>query len=253
MSSEIHLVNESIGSLFTIPEGDWTQISKRVGLALLAKDISQQIARYLPDFPALVNVCEKWKAHTFPSLVQESATLPAYCVRAREDFSKLQQRLSGLDPNKPLPPDVKQEAESVIGRLAESSGPRESAFKNLGSELAAFTSVNQLIDAKIKSYTDRLGPEWKSIDPAAGAVSRASGLVLGAWLAITSDLSAVVSGRITVDSALLFGLEISSALLAWENVQREAEQFSHIAPGQDKFLNGQWLSGAALARHSGRA
>ena len=253
MSSEIHLVNESIGSLFTVPEGDWTQINKRVGLALLAKDISQQIARYLPDFPALVNVCESWKARTFPGLVQESATLPAYCVRAREDFSKLQQRLSGLDPNSPLPPNVKQEAESVIGKLAESSAPRERAFKDLSTDLAAFTSVNQLIDAKIKSYTDRLGPEWKSIDPAAGAVSRASGLVLGAWLAITSDLSAVVSGRITVDSALLFGLEISSALLAWENVQREAEQFSHIAPGQDKFLNGQWLSSAALARHSGRA
>jgi hypothetical protein len=46
VSSEIHLVNESIGSLFTIPEGDWTQISKRVGLALLAKDISWIVQPY---------------------------------------------------------------------------------------------------------------------------------------------------------------------------------------------------------------
>jgi hypothetical protein len=254
VSSEIHLVNESIGSLFVIPEADWTEISKRVGLALLAKDISDHIARYLPDFPALVAVCETWKNRTFPGLVAQSKSLPAYCIRARAEVSKLRDKVSGLKPTDPLPPDLKREAEAVISMLADSSGPQERAFKDLAVDLTAFTSVNQLIDTKIKSYTDRLGPEWKSIDPAAGAVSRASGLVLGAWVAITSDLAAVVSGRVPVTTALLLSLELSSALLAWENVQREAEEFSRIAPGQEKYFSGgQWLSGAALARHSGGA
>jgi hypothetical protein len=247
VSSEIALTSESLGSLFTIPESDWTQISKRVGLAILARDISAQIARYLPDFPALVTVSESWKDRTFPGLVAQSASLPSYCVRARGDFSGLQQRISGLDPGKPLPPALKQEAETVIGRLAESSAPLAQAFRGLAVQVGEFTSVNQRIDAKIKSYTDRLGPDWKSIDPAAGAVSRATGLVLGAWLAISSDLSAVVSGRIPVTTPLLLGLGIASALLAWENVQREAEEFGRIAKGQERYLSGQWLGNSASA------
>ncbi len=251
VSSEIHLVNEAVGSLYTVPENDWTEISKRVGLALLAKDISHHIAQYLPDFPALVTACERWKTHTFPSLVAESASLPSYCSQAREDFSKLQQQLAGQDPNRPLPAPLQQEAQTVLTRLSESSTPRERAAKDLVAELMSFVAVNQLIDAKIKSYTERLGPQWKSIDPSAGAVSRASSLVLGAWAAISSDLSYVVSGRIPVTTALLLGLGISSALLAWENLQREAEQFSHIAQGQEKYLNGQWLQGAALAQYAG--
>jgi hypothetical protein len=249
--SEIHLVNESVGSLFTVPERDWTEISKRVGQAVLAKDISNRIAQYLPDFPALVTACERWKDHTFPGLVVEATNLPGYCSRAREDFSRLQQELAGQDPNRPLPPLLQQEAQTVLARLSESSTPRERASKDLVAELMAFVSVNELIDAKIKSYTDLLGPEWKSIDPSSGAVSRASSLVLGAWVAISSDLSYVVSGRIPITTALLLSLGISSALLAWENLQREAEQFSPIAQGQKKYLNGQWLKGAASVRHAG--
>ena len=253
MSSEIRLASESLGSLFTVSESDWTQISKRVGLAILARDIATQIARYLPDFPALVKVCESWKERTFLELVLQSARLPAYCIRAREDFSSFERKLSGLDPVKPLPLQLQQEAQTVILWLAGASEPLAQAFKDLAAQVAEFTSVNQRIDAKIQSYTDRLGPEWKSIDPAAGAVSHATGLVLGAWSAISSDLSAVVSGRIPVTTPLLLSLGIASALRAWDNLRKKAEEFGRIAKGQERYLSGQWLGNAASAGDSERA
>jgi hypothetical protein len=252
VESEIHLVNKSIGDLFTIPEADWTVISERVGLALLARDVSSQIAAYLPDFPALITASDRWKNHTFPALIGESSALPPYCRSAKEDFSGLQQQLSAQDPYRPLSPELKAEAEVVLARLSQSSIPRARAFQDLVGELMVFASVNQLIDEKIRSYTDRLGPEWRSIEPSVGKVSRASALVLGAWAAISSDLSFVVSGSIPITTTLLFSLGLSSALLAWTNISREAEAFLPIAHGQEKYLSGQWLQSANRARDEGR-
>ena len=246
MDSSIALTSDSLGSLFVIPESDWTSISKRVGLTILAKDIAPSIARYLVDFPALETVCQKWKDTTFPGLIAQSENLSNYCVQARDSWTKLQQAISGLDPNRDLPPEVKREAEGVIGSLSQSTASLNQQFAPLSADVLAFTTQNQVIDSHITSYTDRLGPDWKSINPSTTAVDKATGLVMGAWQAISDDLNAIATGRIVMTTQLLLSLDIASALLSWEHLRDEAHDFASMAKGQEQYLSGQWIGmGAA--------
>jgi hypothetical protein len=72
-------------------------------------------------------------------------------------------------------------------------------------------------------------------------VDEATGTVTGAWQAIADDLGRVASGRIAVTTPFLLGLDIASALRAWNNIKSEADAFASMSEGQWYYLTGQWL------------
>lgn len=236
------LTSDELGSLFVISESDWTAVSKRVGLTSLTKDIAGQVAKYLPDFPKLVEVCQLWKNVTFPGMVAQSRNLSAYSAQSIGSFTALQQKVSQLQPNEELPPAVKNEAEKALGALAQSTATIGGAFTDLEGQIETFSKVNQVVDADINNYTARLSPEWKSIQTSVDAVDRATGRIRGVWQAINNDLQSVVSGQIPITTPFLMGLDIQSALLSWRNLQQESTAFPSLAQGQDKYLTGQWLT-----------
>lgn len=245
MFAVIKLTSCSMGSLFAIPESDWTAISKRVGLTVLLEGTADYIAPYIRDFRNLEIVCKTWKDATFPELVTQSHNLSHYSTEAIQSFSELQRTISNLDPNEDLPPGVKQKAETVIGQLARSTGSLNQAFFSLTQNVKAFVSENNMVDAEIHSYVDRLGPDWQWIGASTKAVENAAGLVLGTWQAIASDLDNVVSGQITVTTKFLLNLDIQWALNSWKDLQNETDAFPSMAKGQDEYLTGRWLNRSA--------
>ena len=236
------LTSTSLGSLFVISESDWTAVSKRVGLTSLTKEIAGQVAKYLPDFPQLVQVCQRWKDVTFPGIVTQSRNLSAYSAQAIQSFTALQQKIAQLQPHEELPPAVRDEAEKDLGVLAQSTATIGGAFSELEGQIATFSKVNQVVDADITNYTARLSPEWKSIQTSVDAVDRATGRIRGAWQAINNDLQSVVTGKIPITTPFLLGLDIHSALLSWQILQQESTAFPSLAQGQDRYLTGQWLA-----------
>jgi hypothetical protein len=243
VQASIELTNESLGSLFTIPEADWTAVSKRVGLTRLTEDIADRVAKSLPDFPRLVPVCKAWRETTFPGLIKQSHDVNAYAEQSISSFTALQQKIAGLDPNKPLPPAVKAEAEQTIGALGTSSAALAGTSSSLEAQVATFSSVNQVVDAKITTYAAKLGPQWNSIAAPIEAVDRATGRIRGAWQAINNDLQSVVSGKIPITTPFLIGLDIQVAINTWQILKTETAAFASLAQGQDKYLTGQWLIG----------
>lgn len=80
-----------------------------------------------------------------------------------------------------------------------------------GTTLDDFAEINQAVDAK----TDKLGSNWKFIQPATKRVDNAAGGVREVWQALSTDLNALVSEHIDVTDEFITSLEISSALAGW--------------------------------------
>jgi hypothetical protein len=237
----ITLASDDVASLFAVPADDWTAINKRVGLVWLARNIVSSIERYLPTFPALETASQTWKDATFPGLVQQAGAIATYSGQAITGFTSLQSAIQGLDPNAPLPANVKTQAQTTLDGLATSSSTVAATAKSLGNDVAAFTSQNQIVDQKIHDYIGVLGSDWTVLTAETDAVDQAVGLVRGSWSAIVDDLANVTSGQIQITTAFLLGLDIASALLSWQHIQVEAQAFASMAGGQGQYLDGSWV------------
>jgi hypothetical protein len=244
MDPGFQLVSLSMGSLFSVPESSWTQISKRVGLAILTKDIADAVAQYLPDFPALVAASQVWKDETFPDMVAKSKALSDYCLEAVRGFEGVRKDIAGLDPNKPLPDPIRRQAQAVFDALDRSTSALNVAFTHLAERIMTFTTLNNVVDAKILSYRKRLGDQWAELTKDTQAVDDAVGLVLGVWSAITDDLNAVATGKISITTSFLLGLDIEFAIRSWNDLKEQTKAFAGMANGQSDYLTGRWLTGA---------
>jgi hypothetical protein len=244
-SADHALTSDELSSIFAVPEATWTSISKRVGTAFLLRDIKNEIARTIPGFPALSDACDEWRTRTFPGLVAQAVALAGYCSSSIAAFAALQLSIAGLDPDQPLPPAVHAEAVAAIDKLHDATVARTVAIAPLTSDVASFRSANAVADAQIETYVARLGPDWAPLAAETGAVDDACGLVLGAWQAIDADLADLASGTFTITTQLLLSLGIASALLSWEHLIGEALAFPSMAAGQDKYLDGSWLTAGA--------
>jgi hypothetical protein len=220
------LTNPDIGSLYTIPSEDWAAIRERVELCLFAENIQTFIAQTLPDFPALVVVCKTWQSSTYPGLIEGATNLAQYSADAITSFTQLQDAIKDLKPNDPLPPPVKSMAEEAFGALDRTTAPLSSSFGTLSDQLIAFDTVNGVVDSQVGRYRAQLGDHWTSIAAENAAVEKATGKVLGAWLAISNDLDLVVRDPDMITTQFLLDLQIASAIRTWQQIQAEATAFA---------------------------
>lgn len=235
------------GSLFTVPESDWTALSKRVGLTRLASSIAPVIEKYIPDFPQLVTVCENWANTTFPGLVDVSGRINTFSQECVQRFGAVQQAIAGLGQNDPIPPATVTLIQNSFASLAVDAGPLNSTVVDLSGQVKAFVDRNDIIDAEIANYAKELGPNWQAIGAATAPVQQAAGLVEGAWGAIATDFTAIATQKFEITMPFLLSLDVQSAVLSWTNVGKEAAAFQPMAAGQQQFLTGAWLT-SALAR-----
>lgn len=247
----MQLTSDALADVFTVPQSDWTAISKRVSLVILAEAIAGEIAQALPEFPKLLGVCRSWKATTFPGLVEQSRALADYAGEALIRFTALQGDVAGLDPNREPPAAVRATALVALSKLAQHSAALQNAFEPLSDALAVFTTENEVVDAQVGTYAARLGPDWQSITAPSAALDQAIGRVKGTWLAIASDLNRVVQGQIDITTAFLLGLELQVALNTWSGLRREASAFAALSADQERILSGAWLGTAARLRKGG--
>lgn len=242
------LTDNGLGAIFTIPAADWTTISQRVGIVHLLADIENEVARTIAGFPALLTACEAWRTATFPGLVAQAASLAGLCTQSIGAFTALQQSIAGLAPDAPLPPALQTQASEAIDALHDSSVLAARQVSALAAAVASFRDANDVADAQLAVYAQRLGPDWVSLVPSTTALGNATGLVDGSWSAITADLGELASGTIAITTELLLSLGIASALLSWTSLRDEAQAFASLADGQTAYLDGSWLAAGSRAR-----
>lgn len=182
------LVDDLLGSLVRVARDDWTAISQRVGYTSRLRAIAGTVAEHLPEFPALLVACDAWRDTTFPAVVAASIQLGSYSKEAFEVFSGL---LASTDWSVPLAPEVQDRVRRTLKDLAARTRALDAEFRGVATAVAAFYEVNRSVDTEVGAFVERLGPSWGSILPATTAVGRATGLVRGAWEALSSDLDAL--------------------------------------------------------------
>ncbi|MGI8666828.1 MAG: hypothetical protein ACR2N4_12470 [Jatrophihabitans sp.] len=236
--SNIVLASDAVGTLFTVPESDWTAIDQRVGYAIKLANIADQVTQYLPGFSALVAACRTWRDGTFPGIGSAATNLRGYSRQAVAEFAELRAKLG---PGNDLSPQVQQLVIDTLRELAEQTVPLNNQFHSLAGEIADFTDLNRAVDAQVDAFVNKLGPQWHSILPSTRKVEDATGLVRGTWEALSADLNALVSEPIEVTEPFVLSLQIDVALLAWTNLQAEADAFGQLAANQEQYLSGAWL------------
>lgn len=238
----IQLSDPSVGSLFTVPESNWTAISKRVGITVLASAIAPIIGRTLADFPKLETACQAWRNATFPGMVGLSADIGTFATTAAADLKSLQGPISQLNPGDAVPASTAKLVQTTLGKLAQNMLPLNTQCNALNTQVQSFATENQIVDGQVQNYVKYLGPNWQSLTSDVPAVEAATGLVEGAWKAISNDFNAVATGAIPITTALLLSLDLQSAILAWTNLGPEATAFASLAQGQQQYLSGAWLT-----------
>jgi cell division protein ZapA (FtsZ GTPase activity inhibitor) len=238
----IQLSDPSAGALFTISESNWTAISKRVGITILANAIAPIIGQTLSEFPKLEIACQAWANTTFPGLVNLSANIGRFAATAAADLRTLQGPISQLNPGDAVPQSTANLVKTTLGTLAQQAQPLNSQCNALDAQVQAFATENQIVDAQVENYIKYLGPNWQSLASDMPAVETAAGRVEGAWTAITNDFNAIATNQIQITTTLLLSLDLQSAVLAWTNLGPEAAAFASMAQGQQQYLTGAWLT-----------
>lgn len=234
---QLPLARAELGSLFVVPERDWTAVSQRVGRVERLRGVADSVTRYLPAFGPLVTASIRWRASTFPDIVASSSALRDYCRQAVDSYSVVQ---TALTPD-PLAPPVQVSVRDALAALADRTRVMSDRFATLSATIRDFNEVNRGVDAEVGSFARRLGPDWQSIVPSTTAVDDATGRVRGAWGALNDDLHALRVQPVDVTAPFVARLQIGAALAAWRNLQAAAEDFAQVAADQSAYLSGAWL------------
>lgn len=238
----IQLADPSTSALFAVPETNWTAISKRVGITILANAIAPIIGQTLSEFPKLEAACQVWRNTTFPGLTSLSASIGTFAGTAVTGLKALQGPISQLAPGDMVPSSTAELVRTTLGNLAQGMAPLNTQCSALNTQVQSFADENQIVDAQVQAYIKYLGPNWQSLAGDIPAVESATGLVEGAWKAITQDFNAVATGSISITTALLLSLDLQSAILAWTNLAPQASAFASLAQDQQQYLSGAWLT-----------
>lgn len=243
MPQSLQLANGDTAALFSI---DWWPVTGHVAVF---KRLGASASGDLYFFGAVEGdllspvyyweACNGWAKISFPALTAHSAAVTAFSGSAVRQLNAIQAQISGLDPNAPLPPAMKQAIQAQFQSLAQLATDLRDSSTELGPLITQFLDVSDAFDAKVAASP--VGAAWPSLAGAGGAIRPALQRALGAWRAIADDLGGVASEKIPMTTELLLSLGIDSAVLAWTNIGAEASQFKTGANAQQILIGGDWV------------
>jgi hypothetical protein len=234
------LVTSDLSTIFTVPEDDWSVISKRVGVSIALQQVFEGPGM-LASFPAFLAAATTWKGSAFPSLVTQSAALVSYADTAIADFGALRSSIQQLGAGATTVPDsIKNDTRVKLQSLHASTSTLAAQFTALVPPIDALRIASDAYDAEIaaSSIAQSFPPAVDQTATVAGAI----GLVEGSWGSLRDDLHGTLTD-VDVTMPFLASLGIEVALVAWQRIKTEAAAFAPLAAGQQDYLDGSlgWL------------
>jgi hypothetical protein len=227
MPKILHLTDQTLTQLYTIPVEDWIVIQRRVGIVAFAAFLGETAAETrLPGFPRLAMVCKQWQEGTFQALVDHCGVLNAYAGNALHNFEALQTAIAALPAGPTVPTDVQQQTQTALRQLSEATTPLVAEDERLAGAVHDFMLAHQQTNRELKN---KFGDSWPDLTNITKAVDNATGLVNGAFQAIDEDLKNAISDKIDVNMAFLESLDISAAIVDWQRIQTETAAFTSHA------------------------
>jgi hypothetical protein len=219
------LASASLADLFTVPASDWAAIQRRVSVVLLATTVVADIQQALPHFPDLLVACQAWQATTLPAIREQSQQLHAYAADAQRQFGPLADAIDALDPNAPLPPAVRAQAETALAALQQATTRISASFNALREPISNFHLVNGQVDTELLRYQDLVAFFGDAITQATRTLDNATGRVQGDWNAISDDLRPLTSDQVDLTLAILASLGLRQDLAIWASIEQQTSEF----------------------------
>jgi hypothetical protein len=232
------LVSPDLTTVFTVPEADWSAISKRVGVSIALHQAFEG-PQMMPSFPSLLAASRTWRATTFPSLVTQSGSLGGYADTAIGDFTSLQQNIDALGPAATVVPEsLKTTVRDTLRRLHAATSTQADGFTALVPPIDAFRVASDAMDRDVAqtSIAQTFPPTSAQTSTVADGIAH----VEGRWTALRDDLAAS-TGDIDVTMPFLAGLGIAAAIVSWQRIKSEAAEFASMAAGQQEYLSGSLI------------
>ena len=232
------LVSPDLTGVFTVPEADWSAISKRVGVSIALHQAFEG-PRMMPSFPALLAASQTWKATTFPSLIAQSTSLGEYADAAIGDFTSLQQSIDALGPAATVVPEsLTTTVRDTLRRLHAATSTQADAFSALVSPIDAFRVASDGLDRDVAQTS--IAQTFPATSAQTSAVADGIAHVEGRWTALRDDLAAS-NGDVDVTMPFLAGLGIAAAIVSWQRIKSETTAFAAMADGQQEYLSGSLI------------
>lgn len=225
------LVDPTMGSLFAIPQSDWTAINKMVGYVLRQEGEDPNAA---PDFWRLYNSANDWIGSTFPGLQWQGSRVADCAKFAGFQFGSINTKLKALKPGQPLPAALQAQAQTAIRVTASLAGRLHSNAQSLVSEIQQMSAYATEVAGEIKAE----GGYFEDLSPAFAGLGNAVTQVSLAGNALANDLAALAANEMTFD--FLMSLDIPYALGAWAQLQTNSADFTSNIQDQYKYLSPPW-------------
>lgn len=231
-------------SVYAIPLSDWQNVNGYVQkITGLSPRVASHVRLFAPSFPKLESAAQKWKAETFPALIELSRSVHSYAtVEVRTAYARLSSFLESpedLDSFQQAMAKLIQEADKLAQRSATLGTDASQLALHVGSVMR---ELKQQQGASPRSLPRSFNP-IEEIQQIGKALSELSGVLQqlerspltvlqymqGSWLAIRDDLQAVLdiyADEFDADSAILTQYGIEHALDQWNWVAGEAKRFA---------------------------
>lgn len=213
------------GAVFAISPADWQAIDTQVAVVIGDQAIGAEIAQYIPNYAALLGVCEAWQQTTLPALIAQADSTTLFAADAIQTLEQLEGTLAGLSPGDAVPSSTAFIVSVDYTSLQLTASGLQQSVQALSVPLAAFAQQNVIADGYIASMQSGLGPGWAGIGGQAGLVSQGLGEAVLSWGSISDLLGSIASGTLDVTTASLLSQDFTGAIASWTAVETAVTAF----------------------------
>jgi hypothetical protein len=211
---------------YAVPAADWTVIDDRVAITIEMQNVAQEIEKYIPNYPDLLEVCRTWQSATWSGLIAQAVNTGLFATKATGVLGQLSSDLSGLKPGDPVPASITFIVEVQFQALARTAGEQGTTASGLAGAIGTFVTANRVADASLEKLPlDGWGPIAGPID----SLDKATADLQTGWGAIASQLQAFATGQLKITTAGLLASNLGTAVTSWKTLAQAAGAFVTMA------------------------
>ncbi|HMK90947.1 MAG TPA: hypothetical protein VK446_15095 [Methylocystis sp.] len=218
-----------IGQLFAIERGEWIAVNDRVSVVIEAAPIRQVISQSIPNFDALLSVCQDWSQSTYAALIGQAALVSVFATDAAQTLAQLQTELAGLAPTDPVPEPAAFTIKVRYASLADVAADHLAKAEALAPVVAEFTAQNRAADAAIQKIGQGLGPGWQTLEGPIDEIESGMSDLDGGWANLVDVLEATSAKALDITTAELLAADLAAAVARWDELAQAAVDFDEMA------------------------
>ncbi|APC14643.1 hypothetical protein BLL42_02430 [Pseudomonas frederiksbergensis] len=217
------------GAIYEISLDQWNAFNSQAAVVVEARQIAQQIIKFIPNYPTLLPVCVKWRPKTYPALISNAVLVGVFAATVPPVLLKIQSDVAALPDTAPVPAGQLFMWRVQFEAFADHANVVNDNVVALAPDVASFVSENRQADISLGQIASSLPPEWQSIAGPLDTLSSGLTNLQGGWSSILSQLKALSNGSAHLATAGQVRAAVAMAIPAWNSLNSSAIAFDQHA------------------------